>query len=269
VRDKSRAIIPTFLILIANPKKALLADRVYQAVKKDIADFRLTPGDKFTETELAEKLRVSRTPVREALFRLQSEGFVEVQFRSGWLVKPFDFEMFEHLYDLRMVLETTAVHRLSTGALGVSAKLLDALRSIWLVPVAHRLRDGRAVARLDEQFHAVLLSACGNPEMIRVHADVTDRIRIIRRLDFTLEERISATYEEHGKILLAILQKQEKAATELLRRHIDTSKAEVRRLTLHRLQLARRNRVSKLDHSPDEPSTPGKTLSDSKQDPSR
>jgi DNA-binding GntR family transcriptional regulator len=239
--------------VIRNPKKALLADRVYQAVKKDIADFRLTPGDKFTESDVAEKLKVSRTPVREALFRLQSEGFVDVQFRSGWLVKPFDFEMFEHLYDLRMVLETTAVHRLSTGALGVSPKVLDTLSRIWLIPVAERLRDGRQVARLDEQFHQALVAACGNPELIRVHADVTDRIRIVRRLDFTLEERITATYDEHGKILQAILQGQEKAATELLRGHIETSKAEVRKLTLHRLQLARRNRVAKQGHAAQEP----------------
>jgi DNA-binding GntR family transcriptional regulator len=231
--------------VISNPKKALLADRVYQAVKKDIADFRLTPGDKFTESDVAEKLKVSRTPVREALFRLQSEGFVEVQFRSGWLVKPFDFEMFEHLYDLRMVLETTAVHRLSTGAIGVSPKVLGMLSAVWLVPVTQRLRDGRQVAHLDEQFHQALVAACGNPELIRVHADVTDRIRIVRRLDFTLEERITATYDEHGKILQAILHGQEKIATELLRGHIETSKAEVRKLTLHRLQLARLNRVAR------------------------
>jgi DNA-binding GntR family transcriptional regulator len=232
----------------------MLADRVYQAVKKDIADFKLTPGDKFTETDVAAKLKVSRTPVREALFRLQSEGFVEVQFRSGWLVKPFDFEMFEHLYDLRMVLETTAVHRLSTGALGVSPKVLHDLSSIWLIPVAQRLRDGRKVAKLDEQFHTALVAACANPELMRVHADVTDRIRIIRRMDFTLEERITATYDEHGKILQHILQKQDKSATELLRQHIETSKAEVRKITLHRVQLARHNRVTTVDSATDESS---------------
>jgi DNA-binding GntR family transcriptional regulator len=243
---KLPAISRSFLILIPNAKKALLADRVYQAVKKDIADFRLTPGDKFTETDVAEKLKVSRTPVREALFRLQSEGFVEVQFRSGWMVKPFDFEMFEHLYDLRMVLETTAVHRLSTGALGVSSKVLHTLSNVWLVSQEQRLRDGRQVAHLDEQFHTALVAACGNPELIRVHADVTDRIRIIRRLDFTLEERITATYDEHAKILQAILSSQEKVTIDLLTEHIGTSKAEVRKLTLHRLQLARRNRVEKL-----------------------
>ena len=88
------------------------ADEVYEQLKRDVADFNLVPGDRFTENEISERLGVSRTPVRQALFRLQQEGYVEVLFRSGWRVLPFDFDQFEQLYDLRMVLETTAVHRL-------------------------------------------------------------------------------------------------------------------------------------------------------------
>ena len=84
------------------------ADEVYAQLKRDVAEFNLVPGDRFTENELSERLGVSRTPVRQALFRLQQEGYVEVLFRSGWRVLPFDFEQFEQLYDLRMVLETTA-----------------------------------------------------------------------------------------------------------------------------------------------------------------
>ena len=62
------------------------ADDVYTQLKRDIAEFRLVPGDRFTETEISVRLGVSRTPVRQALFRLQQEGFVEVLFRSGWRV---------------------------------------------------------------------------------------------------------------------------------------------------------------------------------------
>ncbi|MBT9467085.1 GntR family transcriptional regulator, partial [Hydrogenophaga sp.] len=82
------------------------AEAVYRQVKQDIADFRLVPGDRFTEHELCARLAVSRTPVRQALFRLQQDGLVEVMFRSGWRVLPFDFDKFDQLYDLRMVLET-------------------------------------------------------------------------------------------------------------------------------------------------------------------
>ena len=82
------------------------ADEVYAQLKRDIAGFHLVPGDRFTENELSERLGVSRTPVRQALFRLQQEGYVEVLFRSGWRVLPFDFEQFEPVSYTHLTLPT-------------------------------------------------------------------------------------------------------------------------------------------------------------------
>lgn len=215
------------------------ADDVYAQLKQDVAEFKLVPGDRFTENELSERLGVSRTPVRQALFRLQQEGYVEVLFRSGWRVLPFDFDQFEQLYDLRMVLETTAAQRLCTDGERVDRELLDALAAFWLVPVAERRTDMVEVSQRDEAFHCSLVAAAGNAEMARVHRDVTDRIRIIRRLDFTKQARIDATYDEHAKILKAIQRKRGDQAAMLLRAHIETSQAEVRKITLHQVHLAR------------------------------
>jgi DNA-binding GntR family transcriptional regulator len=71
-----------------------------------------------------------------------------------------------------------------------------------------------------------------------MHADVTERIRIVRRLDFTQSERIQYTYEEHGAILRAILARKPQQATLLLRSHIEQSKLEVRKISIHRLHMA-------------------------------
>lgn len=221
------------------------ADDVYQELKRDIAEFKLVPGDRFTENELSERLGVSRTPVRQALFRLQQEGFVEVLFRSGWRVLPFDFDQFEQLYDLRMVLETTAVHRICTEDARVDRALLQELAAIWLVPAAERSADMLQVSLWDEQFHCALVAAAGNAEMARVHRDVTDRIRIIRRLDFTKQMRIDATYDEHAKILRAIQRRRGDQAAMLLRAHIETSQAEVRKITLHQVHLARAGAIGR------------------------
>jgi DNA-binding GntR family transcriptional regulator len=182
---------------------------------------------------------VSRTPVREALFRLRNEGFLDVEAKLGWFVKPIDFAKLEQLYDLRIVLELYSVQRLCTRT--DDSPELDALKDIWLVPVAERLTDARQVGANDEQFHATLVRAAGNDEMARVHWDVTERIRIIRRLDFTRLDRIEATYTEHAKILRAVIQRKADQAQLLLKTHIEQSKAEVRKITLHTLHEARRH----------------------------
>jgi DNA-binding GntR family transcriptional regulator len=215
--------------------RARLAEAVYQRVKSDIFEFRMLPGARFSENEIAARARVSRTPVREALMRLQRDGFLEVHHKSGWSVRPLDFDRFEHLYDARVVLELDAVRKLCSGE---PRESLVALKKAWLVPPKQRLTDWLQVAQLDEAFHATLVSAAGNLELSRMHTDVTERIRIVRRLDFTRAERIHYTYEEHAAILRAILARKLQQATLLLRAHIEQSKLEVRKISIHRLHMA-------------------------------
>jgi DNA-binding GntR family transcriptional regulator len=221
-----------------------LADEAYHRLKQDLADFVLVPGDRFTENEICARLQVSRTPVRQALLRLQSEAHVEVLFRNGWRVLPFDFDKFDQLYDLRLLLETTAVRRICDDHSRVDRSQLDALAAIWMVPEAGQSSDTIEVAQWDEAFHCTLVSAAGNAEMARVHREVTERIRIIRRLDFTKKPRIALTYEEHAKILRAIKARRAEQAVMLLNTHIMASQTEVRKITLHEVhmaQLAHRN----------------------------
>jgi DNA-binding GntR family transcriptional regulator len=212
-----------------------LAGSVYEQLKSDIFEFRLLPGTRFSENEIARRARVSRTPVREALFRLEREGYLEVHAKSGWSVRALDFAALDHLYDVRLILECEAVRKLSAGNPRVA---LAGLEKIWLVAPRQRLTDGARVARLDEEFHAKLVAAAGNPELARLHQTITERIRIVRRLDFTHPERVIYTYIEHGQILRAILARKPAKAIALLREHIEESKSEVRKISLHRLHLA-------------------------------
>lgn len=219
---------------------ASLSDTVYAALKGELHDFRWIAGDRLSEAEIGQRLGVSRTPVREALLRLRNEGFIDVEAKTGWFVRSIDFERLDQLYDLRIVLESASVARLMHRPDDPEA--LDALKSVWLVPVAERLTDPHEVGRLDEDFHAALVRATGNHEMARVHGEVTDRIRIVRRLDFTRPDRIEATYAEHAKILRAIVQRRADQAQLLLKSHIEQSKAEVRKISLHALHEARSQR---------------------------
>lgn len=214
-----------------------LAERIYLKIKNDIFDFRLLPGDRFTETEVAGRMGVSRTPVREALFRLQRENYVDVLYRNGWQVRPFNFEYFEDLYDVRTVLECAAVKRICDS--DQMPRQLDRLKEVWLVSDEEMTTDVGTLSALDEEFHEMLVEAAGNGEMVRIHRSVSERIRIIRRLDFTRKVRIEATYSEHAKILRAIIQRRSDQAQMMLKAHIESSRNEVRKITLHMLHSAR------------------------------
>lgn len=222
----------------ATPAKSAsnLAAQIYTQLKADIFDFRLLPGDKFSEGDIATRMQVSRTPVRQALFWLQREGYVDVHFKSGWQVRAFDFKYFEDLYEIRVMMETTAIGRIVAEKLSPQ---LDGLRDIWCVSAIKREQDPARAAALDEGFHAGIVAAVGNLEMARMHADVTERIRIIRRLDFTKAPRVTATYTEHADILKAIGAGDAGLAQKMIRAHIAESQAEVKRITLYMMQTAR------------------------------
>ena len=221
-----------------------LDDQVYQQLKDDIGNFVLFQGDRFTEHELCNRLEVSRTPLRQALARLQQDGHIEVLFRSGWRILPLNFQKFDQLYDLRILLETASIKTIIARPKGSERNkaglLLQSLAEIWLVPVASRSADSRQVSIWDEEFHCTIVRAADNEEISRVHWDITERIRMVRKLDFTKRPRVDATYTEHKKILQAILAGEATLACDLMAAHIQASQREVRSITLLQLETARR-----------------------------
>jgi DNA-binding GntR family transcriptional regulator len=117
--------------------------------------------------------------------------------------------------------------------------ILGALKEVWLVAPEQRIRDWRLVGQLDEAFHCALVAAAGNAEMMQIHRDVTEKIRIVRRLDFTKDFRVDATYAEHAAMLRAIFARNTESVRLMLKSHIEISKAEVRKITVHMLHQAR------------------------------
>jgi DNA-binding GntR family transcriptional regulator len=112
------------------------------------------------------------------------------------------------------------------------------LGAFWRVPKAQRVHDGNVVAREDELFHRTLVKLAGNREMSRTFDGLTERIRIIRRLDFIDPERIAAAFDEHAKILEMLLARKADSAAMLMKAHISASRTEIRHITLHRMALA-------------------------------
>ena len=117
-----------------------LSELVYQRIKNDIFDFKLMPGERFTESEVAKAYDVSRTPIRQALYRLQQEGYVDVSFRSGWQVRPLNFRYYEELYDVRIVLEKDSIRKLCQIDHQNSVEL-SGLKDLWLIEPHQYLKE--------------------------------------------------------------------------------------------------------------------------------
>ena len=201
----------------------------------------MMPGDLISEGNLAKLVAVSRTPLRQALQQLQHGGFIKAIPKIGWQVAPLDFDKLDELYDFRILIELHAIMALCNSRR--DNPILDELQAIWLRPKSKRSFDTVDVGMLDEQFHSSLVKASGNVEMLKTHAEITERIKIVRRLDFTKNNRINDTYDEHGQIIKAIMAGRAAEAQRLLKAHIEQSKIEVRKITLGMLQDARKQAV--------------------------
>jgi DNA-binding GntR family transcriptional regulator len=221
-----------------NSEFSSLAEHAYAEIKQKIFNFEMMPGDLISEGNLAKLVNVSRTPLRQALQQLQHGGFIKAIPKIGWQVAPLDFDKLDELYDFRILIESNAVKALCNS--NRDNQIFKELQKIWLVPKLKRSFNTLEVGILDEQFHTSLVKASGNEEMLKTHSEITERIKIVRRLDFTKAARISNTYDEHGQIIKAILAGRSGEAQRLLKAHIEQSKIEVRKITLGMLQDARK-----------------------------
>jgi DNA-binding GntR family transcriptional regulator len=217
--------------------RSSLTQEVYERLKAEIFAFRMPPGQRYSEHELAASLQLSRTPLRLALHVLAHEGFMlNLGGHSCWQVRPLDLDYYEELYDFRVEIETVAVRRLCAGPLPAE---LEALSAFWRAPPSERSDDGALVARQDELFHRTMVELARNAEMLRTYDRLTDRIRIVRRLDFITPARIRSAYVEHAAILAALTAGQAPKAERLIRGHIASSRVEIRKITFHQLAQAR------------------------------
>ncbi len=229
-------------VMKSKPCSDTLSEQVYHKIKQDIFAFKRMPGTRFSEAEIAAEHQVSRTPIRQALYRLQQEGYVEVAFRRGWTVSALDLNFYDELYELRMLIERAAIEKLCQSAQPVGAEL-EQLRQIWQVVPAQYVHDLTVLAELDEQFHQRLVQASGNQQMVKFHAELSEKIRLLRRLDFSNSQRVVATYQQHQAILQLIAQQQTQAAIEQMQLHIQHSRDEVKSITLAMLNTVQHAQV--------------------------
>ena len=163
-------------------KNALPAgDRAYEDVKARILDGELAGGDLISEGEVADRLAISRTPVREAFLRLQSEGFMKLYPKRGAMITPIARSEARDVIDARGVLETHAV-RQATSTSERTARLVAELREnvqLQKDRIADRNLGGYAVA--DAAFHSAIIRAGENALITQFYGSLYDRqVRMVR-----------------------------------------------------------------------------------------
>lgn len=203
-----------------------LAAAVYAELLKAINDGRFRPGDRIMETAVADWLRVSRTPVREALRRLESED-VLAKGTQGLVVVAMDESEVEELYDLREALEVTAARFAASNA---STTDLRALRG--LLDEQARCGDGEAaaLAAINRNFHVALAQASGNRFLLKSLNALQDAFLRLRSTTFSLPGRPALALAEHRAIVRAIERGDAAGAARAAGRHIRESRRCRRRL---------------------------------------
>jgi DNA-binding GntR family transcriptional regulator len=206
------------------------ADRVYEELRDRLTRGRIPIGTRIVEQQLAAEFNTSRTPVREALRRLEGDGHLTREPNGGLRPRVPSVRAMRELYDVRLVIEELVVRRAAgSGDRGS----LEALEQDWrALAVEHRSgglgSEGAAFVHRDEAFHQHLAAASGNDVAAGILRDIGDRIRILRIHDFTSEDRIGATIAEHLEILAAILTGDADDAAGYMRAHIQRSAHVVR-----------------------------------------
>jgi DNA-binding GntR family transcriptional regulator len=180
-------------------------EHAYRSLKARLVNGEFAAGERLREERLANELGVSRTPVREALARLVSDGLV-ARAADGYVPVVPDLLTIGELYEVRFALERWAISGPNRGGARHDLDAVDGLRRRWsnLDVEPGEPVDGSFV-HLDEDFHVRLAASAGNATLADHLVAVNERIRVVRMHDFLTAERIERTIEQHLAVLDALL----------------------------------------------------------------
>ncbi len=199
-----------------------LSERAYLELKGQILDNGLSLGRQYMEHEIAERLNMSRTPIREALIRLANEGFVEIRPRHGMRIKPISREDMREIYEILTSLESQAA-ALAARRRPTDAEL-QALRSaVRDMDAALDADDLDAWAEADERFHRQLVGCSNNRRLIALVGTYMDQSHRVRMLTLRMRPRPVDSNQDHRAVVEAIARGDADEARRVHRTHREKS----------------------------------------------
>ena len=204
-----------------------LVDQAYEVILDALSDGTFEPGERLTQEDIAARLNVSRQPVTHALAVLKAQGFLVPSGRRGLMVTEVEPSLFEAIYQLRSVVEPLAVRlaipRITKQAIVHGRSLVEHGRNMVVVG------DTRAVLQADMDFHSFIYELSGNviiSETMRLHWRHLRRAmgEVLRYPGMSI-----SVWQEHGRILEAMIRGDADGAAELMRRHLIDAYERVRK----------------------------------------
>ena len=204
--------------MMVTPARRSRVSDAYSQIKEEIRSNRIPPGYQAPEPEIALRLGMSRTPVREALIRLEAEGLVELVPRRGVRVLPISAVDMREIYEILTSLEPSAAA--SVAARRTSPQELAPLeRATSHMEAALNAGDLDAWAEADDEFHHTLLKIHGNTRLQGFVGNLYDQAHRARIVTLRLRERPVKSTEEHREILEHLKNGEAEAAREAFRQH--------------------------------------------------
>jgi len=195
-----------------------LRDIVFDALKDAILKGRLKPGERLMEVQLAEEMGVSRTPVREAIRKLELEGLVVMVPRKGAYVSGLTLKDAAEVFEIRGSLEGLAAALAAERITEEEVKCLD--RILIEISKASEKGDAETIIQKDMEFHQILFSASRNERLAQIINNLKEQIDRFRIQSFTNPARVKNVVTEHKAIIDAIKQGNAESAEKLAKAHI-------------------------------------------------
>lgn len=195
-----------------------LRDVIFETLRKAIISGDIKPGERLMEVSLAEQMGVSRTPVREAIRRLEAEGLVTMTPRKGTHVSELSVKDIMDVLEVRTVLDQLATSLAAKRMQPAQIKALELIHKQYIANVEKNNIEG--AIRKDVEFHDVIYAASGNPRLVAVASSLREhvyRFRVLYMKDNLIAENV---LHEHEEILEALKSAQEQRASQLAEKHI-------------------------------------------------
>ncbi len=190
------------------------------AIRDLIATGQLREGERVNEVHLAERLGVSRTPLREALNRLAAEGALVVRPKRGMFVRPLTLDEFDQIYAIRPLIEPEAL-RLAGVPSEAQLKRIEALNG--------KLESarGEAAIALDDEWHRALIEACPNTVLLDIIANMIERTRRYELALMREAKNVATATGEHEAVMTALRASDLDAACAALKQNLTTGRAPI------------------------------------------